>query len=157
MKKKKNLRNIPRINSLYSPLFFYDLQPRLDHFTQLPSPPCRWIFIYCTFFTESLSFPSPSSSRELQTLCFRHPFPLTPFLTRLPCILPSAYGGSEAARTARHPRKCGLSYSFCLGPRVGKTTKEVHLKLQLPAGNVSDNLPFCLPPHCLPLPPLRGR
>ena len=87
---EKKLSNTPRINSLVSPFFSYDLQPWLDHFTQLPSPPCRWTFIYCTFFTESLSFPSPSRSRELQTLCFRHPFPLTLFLTKLPCILPSA-------------------------------------------------------------------
>lgn len=87
---QKTLSNTPRINSLFSAFFSHDLQLWLDHFTQLPNPPCRWTFIYCTFFTESLSFPSPSRSRELQTLCFRHPFPLTLFLTKLPCILPSA-------------------------------------------------------------------
>lgn len=109
-RKKKTLTNTPRINSLFFSFISYALQPREDHFIQLPSPPYRWTFIYYTFFTESLPFPSLSGS-ELQILLSTHILCNSVF-TKFPCILPSAEEGSEAGRTAVHPRKGGLSHSF---------------------------------------------
>lgn len=109
-RKKKTLTNTPRINSLFFSLISYALQPREDHFIQLPSPPYRWTFIYYTFFTESLPFPSLFGS-ELQILLSTHILCNSVF-TKFPCILPSAEEGSEAGRTAVHPRKGGLSHSF---------------------------------------------
>lgn len=152
--KKKTLRHTLRIYCL-PPFFFYDLQSRLDHFIQFTSPPYRWTFMYCTFFTESLSFPSPSMSRELQTLRFRHPFPLILFLPSFP-VSSSPRKGEVRLNAPQGILGNVVSHSLLLAPQKWKVDKGDPVKTTTPGSQHEWHSSFLPPSYCLPLPPLRG-